>query len=129
MPQDLQTSQASYFVLGREPWNRRASYSEFGTDQNGNVTGNQQCINAAGGAASAGAAQLLNYGCFVSGSTVITPPVYGTQGDMARNIFRGDSFMNWDENAERETIYFSPHCLKPMALFGAAFEEEDSALM
>ena len=79
------------------------SYSEFGTDQNGNVTGNQQCINAAGGAASAGAAQLLNYGCFVSGSTVITPPVYGTQGDMARNIFRGDSFMNWDFSLTKMT--------------------------
>jgi len=43
---------------------------------------------------------------------------YGNQGD---GLGR--------ENAERETIYFSPHCLKPMALFGAAFEEEDSALM
>jgi hypothetical protein len=79
------------------------SYSEFGTDQNGNVTGNQQCINAAGGPASAGAAQLLNFGCFVSGNTVITPPVYGTQGDMGRNLFRGDSFMNWDFSLTKMT--------------------------
>ncbi len=70
--------------------------STFGTDSSGNVTGNSQCINAAGGAASAAAQQLLTYGCFVSGSTVITPPVYGTQGNMARNIFRGPTFKNWD---------------------------------
>ncbi len=70
--------------------------STFGTDSSGNITGNTQCINAAGGATSTGAQQLLNYGCFVSGSTVITPPVYGTQGDMARNIFRGPTFKNWD---------------------------------
>jgi Carboxypeptidase regulatory-like domain/TonB dependent receptor len=72
------------------------SYNDFGTDATGNVTGNAQCINAAGGPASAGAQQLINFGCFVSGSTVITPPLYGAQGNMARNIFRGPSFRNWD---------------------------------
>jgi hypothetical protein len=79
------------------------SYTAFGTDANGNTTGNQQCINAAGGPASAGAAQLLNYGCFISGNTVITPPVYGTQGNMARNIFRGPSFRNWDFSLSKLT--------------------------
>ncbi len=71
-------------------------FSTFGTDSSGNVTGNAQCIAAAGGPGSVGAQQLLNYGCFVSGSTVITPPVDGTQGNMGRNIFRGPSFRNWD---------------------------------
>ncbi|MGA2360041.1 MAG: carboxypeptidase regulatory-like domain-containing protein [Terriglobales bacterium] len=79
------------------------SYTAFGTDADGNVTGNQQCINAAGGPASAGAAQLLNYGCFLSGNTVITPPVYGTQGNMGRNIFRGSSFRNWDFSLSKMT--------------------------
>lgn len=70
--------------------------STFGTDAGGNVTGDPQCVNAAGGPASAAAQQLLSYGCFVSGNTVITPPVFGTQGNMGRNIFRGPTFKNWD---------------------------------
>ncbi len=40
--------------------------------------------------------QLASYGCFVSGSTVITPPNAFTQGNMGRNIFRGPRFTNWD---------------------------------
>jgi len=74
-------------------------YFTFSTDENtGNIVGNQQCIDAVGGPdpASAGAQQLLSYGCFVSGSTVITPPLSGTQGAMGRNIFRGPTFKNVD---------------------------------
>ncbi len=36
------------------------------------------------------------YGCFVSGSAVITPPAYGTFGNMRRNIFRGPAYANLD---------------------------------
>jgi len=72
------------------------SWNDFSTDVNDNVIGNQQCINAAGGPASAGAQQLLDFGCFVSGNTVITPPVWGSQGNMGRNIFRGPRFTNLD---------------------------------
>ena len=74
-------------------------YFSFSTDPvTGNVVGNQQCINAVGGPdpSNPGAQQLLYYGCYVSGSTVITPPLPGTQGDMHRNIFRGPAFANWD---------------------------------
>jgi hypothetical protein len=35
-------------------------------------------------------------GCYVSGSTVITPPAPGNFGNMGRNIFRGPSFREWD---------------------------------
>ncbi|MGA7574842.1 MAG: TonB-dependent receptor [Terriglobales bacterium] len=35
-------------------------------------------------------------GCYVSGSTVITPPAPTVQGNMGRNIFRGPTFKNWD---------------------------------
>jgi carboxypeptidase family protein/TonB-dependent receptor-like protein len=77
--------------------------SLFGTDAGGNVTGNAQCINAAGGPGGAAAQQLLTYGCFVSRSTVITPPVFGTQGNMARNIFRGAPFRNWDFSLSKMT--------------------------
>lgn len=68
--------------------------STFTTDANGNVIGgNAQCINAAGPAA---VNQLASYGCYVSGSTVLTPPAYGTFGNMGRNIFRGPAFREWD---------------------------------
>ena len=68
--------------------------STFITDASGNVIGgNQKCINAAGPAA---VNQLATYGCFVSGSTALTPPANGTFGDSGRNIFRGPDFTNWD---------------------------------
>jgi hypothetical protein len=70
--------------------------SDFSTDDSGNVIGNQQCIDAAGGPTTDAAQQLLSFGCFVSGNTVITPPVFGAQGNMHRNIFRGPTFTNVD---------------------------------
>lgn len=75
--------------------------STFTTDSMGNVTGgNQQCINAAGPAA---VNQLATYGCFVSGSTALTPPANGTFGDAGRNIFRGPDFTNWDFSMSKST--------------------------
>ena len=65
----------------------------FTTDSNGNViAGNAQCISAAGSAVN----QLANFGCYVSGNTVLTPPNYGTFGNAGRNIFRGPGFRDWD---------------------------------
>lgn len=67
--------------------------STFTTDSSGNViAGNSQCINAAGSAVN----QLATFGCYVSGSTVLTPPNYGTFGDEGRNLFRGPAFYDWD---------------------------------
>jgi len=60
-------------------------------DSNGNpVPGNSACLPYAS------LSQLQTYGCYVSGSTIITPPEYGQSGNMGRNIFRGPSFRNWD---------------------------------
>ena len=71
--------------------------STFILDGSGNVIGgNQQCINAAGPKNQAALNQLGNYGCFTSGSTVLTPPAQGTFGDTGRNAFRGPSFKNVD---------------------------------
>lgn len=68
--------------------------STFITDTYGNVIGgNSQCINAAGSAA---VNQLATYGCYVSGSTTLTPPAYGTFGNMGRNTFAGPRFIDWD---------------------------------
>jgi hypothetical protein len=52
----------------------------------------QKCISAAGSEAT----QLRDFGCFVEGSGVLTPPVPGTFGTMRRNIFRGPVYRNWD---------------------------------
>jgi len=72
------------------------SYDTFPTDPvTGDVVGgNQQCLNAAGTQALKN--QLANFGCFVSGSAVLTPPLYGNFGNQARNLFRGPAFRNWD---------------------------------
>jgi carboxypeptidase family protein len=39
---------------------------------------------------------LSQYGCFVSGSSVMVPPVAGTFGTMGRNIFRDNGFRDVD---------------------------------
>jgi len=39
---------------------------------------------------------LSSGGCFVSGSSVMTPPAPGTFGTMGRNIFRDSGFRDWD---------------------------------
>jgi hypothetical protein len=44
---------------------------------------------------------LLYYGCYQSGSAVITPPSTGSFGNMGRNIFRGPGFVNWDFSASK----------------------------
>jgi carboxypeptidase family protein/TonB-dependent receptor-like protein len=76
--------------------------STFTVDGSGNVIGgNQQCINAAGPNNQAALNQLGNYGCFISGNTVITPPAQGTFGNMGRNVFRGPSFKNWDMSVSK----------------------------
>ena len=41
------------------------------------------------------------FGCFISGSAVITPPAYGTFGNMGRNIFRGPGLANWDMSVSK----------------------------
>jgi len=42
------------------------------------------------------------WGCFVSGSAVLTPPDYGTFGNMGRNIFRGPAYANWDMSVTKQ---------------------------
>jgi hypothetical protein len=39
---------------------------------------------------------LGNFGCFVSGNSVLTPPAQGSFGNMGRNIFRDSGFKNVD---------------------------------
>ena len=72
-------------------------WDTFSLDGNGNVNGgNSQCIAAAGANNQLALNMLGNYGCYIAGSTVLTPPALGTFGNMGRNIFRGPGFRNWD---------------------------------
>jgi hypothetical protein len=77
------------------------SFDAFPTDPvTGDVNGgNQQCLNAAGTQALKN--QLANFGCFISGSAILTPPLYGTFGNQARNLFRGPVFRNWDMSVSK----------------------------
>jgi hypothetical protein len=88
----------------------------FNTDANQNVISGatpqaQQCVIAAMAAGGQAAANQLNGnpnfenltsfpstsgGCYVEGSTVLTPPAPLTFGNMGRNIFRGPAFREWD---------------------------------
>ena len=61
----------------------------------------QLCVNQAFATGGQAAADQLgsdggDLGCYVAKNTVITPPAYGSQGNMGRNIFRGPTFKNWD---------------------------------
>jgi hypothetical protein len=48
-------------------------------------------------AAAIGAIASLNaFGCYASGSSVMIPPAFGTEGTMGRNIFRDTGFKNAD---------------------------------
>jgi hypothetical protein len=73
-------------------WSAKAPLQFFNfNDADGNfVNANAAC------AAVASQSQLQSFGCYASGSTVIVPPEFFTQGTMGRNIFRGPSFRNWD---------------------------------
>jgi Carboxypeptidase regulatory-like domain/TonB dependent receptor len=51
-----------------------------------------ECLNVAADPAGT----LANFGCYVSGNSVITPPANGTFGNMGRNIFRDAGFQNVD---------------------------------
>ena len=61
------------------------------------------CVSAAAGVpagpgGSTGTANLLKYGCYVSGNgaAVIVPPAQGTFGTLSRFQFRGQGFSEWD---------------------------------
>lgn len=58
------------------------------------IGGDPRCLAAAD--AHGARDQLASFGCYVSGSSVLTPPAPGTFGTMGRNIFRDTGFKNVD---------------------------------
>ena len=66
---------------------------------------------------STGLKALGNFGCYMTGSTVIVPPAQGTFGNMARNVLRGQRLRVWDMSLaknwkikERFTAQFRVEC-------------------
>jgi hypothetical protein len=54
------------------------------------------CMSAAQANGPLAVASLMNLGCYVKGNSVLTPPAYGSLGNMSRNMFRDSGFRNWD---------------------------------
>ncbi|MGB9234748.1 MAG: TonB-dependent receptor [Terriglobales bacterium] len=76
-------------------WSKNVAIPYFSnttfTDNNGVPTsGNPACI------AHANIYQLENYGCYVQGSAILTPPNPGAFGSMGRNVVRGPDYADWD---------------------------------
>jgi hypothetical protein len=59
---------------------------------------NPACI-----AKAASMATLATYGCYVVGNSVMTPPAYGTYGNLRRNFFFGNTFSVWDGSIIKDT--------------------------
>jgi hypothetical protein len=53
-------------------------------------------VIAAGDKNATGLQALANFGCYMSGSSVILPPAQGTYGNMGSNMFRGRRLKIWD---------------------------------
>jgi hypothetical protein len=60
------------------------------------------CVNQTGGPGSLSYVSLQKYGCFVQGSSVLTPPAIGGRGDAARNLFRGTGLKTWDASIMKD---------------------------
>jgi hypothetical protein len=73
----------------------------FGHVIGGTNAASNTCFSVAG---SQGAKdQLANLGCYVAGSSALTPPAFGTFGNIGRNPFRGPRLDNWDFSVVKTT--------------------------
>ena len=62
---------------------------------------NPACVAQSGPKGTLGYASLENNGCYVVGSSVLTPPAYGTYGNVGKNVFRDTPFRNWDVSVQK----------------------------
>jgi Carboxypeptidase regulatory-like domain/TonB dependent receptor len=109
MPFSLNDFDDDFSVTGEfnDRWNITGSPSNIHWSANNAIpfvaATDSRCI-AAAGPNPAEQAQLTFFGgCYISGSTVLTPPADGTFGNMGRNIFRGPDFTNWDFSMSKNT--------------------------
>ena len=73
------------------------------------VTVPTECLNAAEVPYSGNAtlksladAALVNFGCFVQGGGILTPPAFGTIGNSGRDVFRGLPYYNVDFSVTKD---------------------------
>jgi hypothetical protein len=92
-----------YLVGGTVDTSKVSCSSQSGV--NGLVTNYPASFANACTAVAADLNTLAAGGCFVSGSSVMTPPKLGTYGTMARNIFRDSGFRNVDFSVFKTFTY------------------------
>lgn len=107
-----------------ERWDFSGNPSDFTSSQNDipfcTGPGNGGCLGQAGQPLSAATssamwtlcqahaasmATLSTAGCFVEGSSIMTPPALGTYGTAGRNIFRDSGFKDWDVSVAKNFKY------------------------
>jgi hypothetical protein len=59
------------------------------------------CTAQSGPPKTLGYASLENNGCYVVGKSALTPPAYGSYGNVGKNIFRETPFRNWDVSIQK----------------------------
>jgi hypothetical protein len=78
-------------------WNFFGDPSDFSASSKGPITfypdgtKNSACV-----AHAAPGSPLATAGCYAQGNSVMTPPAFGTWGNMSRNMFRGPGLYSWD---------------------------------
>jgi len=83
-----------------EAWNFHGDRNAFtatpaGIPFYGGVS-NADCVAQTGGLGSLSYASLFNNGCYAVGTSVLTPPAYGTYGTNGKNLFHNPNFRAWD---------------------------------
>jgi hypothetical protein len=77
-----------------------ASPSACATDPTLGIN-NPACTAQSGASGTLGYASLFNNGCYVVGKSALTPPAYGTFGNVGKNVFRDTPFHNWDVSVQK----------------------------
>jgi hypothetical protein len=93
-----------------DTWNFSGNPSDFSALQRNSVpyiagsaaVNTPACVAQAGPPGSLGYISLQKYGCFVQGSSVLTPPAIGGRGNAVRNMFRGSGIHVWDASVMKD---------------------------
>jgi hypothetical protein len=80
-------------------WNFTGNPADFSPSRTGGIPyfaadSNPACVAVA--TTPALLASLQSLGCYVKGTAILTPPAFGTFGNVGRNIFRGPGYHNVD---------------------------------
>ncbi|MEQ1885384.1 MAG: TonB-dependent receptor [Bryobacteraceae bacterium] len=94
----------------QEGWNFTGKPSDFSNMKSGSVpflapaaaVNNAACVSAAGGAGSLGYTAMQRFGCYATGSSVMVPAAFGTQGNTVRNMFRGTGIRLWTASLSKD---------------------------